>query len=171
MADTKSLLQKNPALEKNVQYYLGLAKKLIDETKITSDPKQDNFIKGVCLFSIEYQCIIPLIAGLIFLLLVSLITGNGAEIFITLVSFVYPGYMSIKAILSQDTEDDQRWLKYWVLVSVLMVFQVAGDCLLSWVPGYCLAKASLLIWCQAPLPDNGSVLLFNSVLSLSSHLP
>ena len=95
--------------------------------------------------------------------MVCLVTGNGSEIFINLVSFVYPGYMSVKAILSKESEDDQRWLKYWVLVSGLMVFQVVGDWVLCWLPGYCLAKAVLLIWCQAPLPDNGSVLLFNKV--------
>ena len=170
MAEQKFSLSKSPDVERNVQYYFGLAKKIIDETKITSDPKQDNFIKGFSLLYLE-DADISLSAGLIFLLLVSLLTGNGSEIFISLVSFVYPGYMSIKAILSQDTEDDQRWLKYWVLVAVMMVFSVAGDCLLCWVPGYCLAKAGLLIWCQAPLPDNGSVLLFNSVLSLSALLP
>ena len=96
-------------------------------------------------------------------MLICLITGNGSEIFITLVSCLYPGYMSVKAILSKDTEDDQRWLKYWVLVAALQLFQVVADWALSWLPGYCLAKAGLLIWCQAPREDNGSLVLFNSV--------
>ena len=117
--------------------------------------------------------------GLTCLMLICLLTGNGSEIFITLVSCLYPGYMSVKAVLSKDTEDDQRWLKYWVLVAALLVFQVVADWLLCWLPGYCLAKAGLLIWCQAPRQDNGSVVLFNSVkppntlslsLLLSLHL-
>ena len=105
--------------------------------------------------------------GLIGLMLICLITGNGSEIFITLVSCLYPGYMSVKAILSKDTEDDTRWLKYWVLLATLLVFQVVGDWLLCWLPGYCLAKAGLLIWCQAPRADNGSVVLFNKVVTFS----
>ena len=100
-------------------------------------------------------------------MLLCLITGNGSEIFITLVSCLYPGYMSVKAILSKDTEDDTRWLKYWVLLAALLVFQVVVDWLLCWLPGYCLAKAVLLIWCQAPRTDNGSVVLFNSVGTFS----
>jgi len=133
--------------QKKVHYYVELGKKVVMETKITGDVSQDNFIKG-----------------LICLMVICLLTGNGSEIFITLVSCLYPGYMSVKAVLSKDTEDDQRWLKYWVLVAALLLFQVVGDCLLCWVPGYCLAKAGLLIWCQAPREDNGSVVLFNSVV-------
>ena len=98
---------------------------------------------------------------------ICLLTGNGSEIFITLVGCLYPGYMSVKAVLSKDTEDDQRWLKYWVLLAALLVVSLVGDCLLCWLPGYCLAKAGLLIWCQAPREDNGSVVLFNSVVTFS----
>ena len=104
-------------------------------------------------------------------MLICLITGNGSEIFITLVSCLYPGYMSVKAILSKDTEDDTRWLKYWVLLAALLVFQVVGDWLLCWLPGYCLAKAGLLIWCQAPRADNGSVVLFNKVVVVVTFSP
>ena len=100
------------------------------------------------------------------MMLICLVTGNGSEIFITLVSCLYPGYMSVKAVLSKDTDDDQRWLKYWILLAALLLFQLVGDLVLGWLPGYCLAKAGVLIWCQAPRADNGSVVLFDSVVTL-----
>ena len=46
MEENKSLRSKNQDLEKNFQYYFELAKKTVKETRITSDPSQDNFIKG-----------------------------------------------------------------------------------------------------------------------------
>ena len=113
----------------------------------------------------------PARPGLLCLMAICLLTGNGSEMFITLVGCLYPGYMSVKAVLSKDTDDDQRWLKYWVLLAALLVVSLVGDCLLCWLPGYCLAKAGLLIWCQAARQDNGSVVLFNSVMRPNALSP
>ena len=66
-------------------------------------------------------------------------------------------------MLSQETEDDQRWLKYWILVSVFLTLQIPGDWVLGWAPGYSLAKIAFLLWCMAPLQENGSVVLFQKV--------
>ena len=46
MEKSSAFLPQNQNLEKNFQYYFGLVKKIVNDTKITSDPSQDNFIKG-----------------------------------------------------------------------------------------------------------------------------
>ena len=89
--------------------------------------------------------------------MVCVVTGNGSDMFISLVISVYPGYMSIKAVLSQDTEDDQRWLKYWVLISLFLIIQIPADWILAWAPGFSVGeKYFFLISLQAngPMPSN-----------------
>jgi len=134
-------------LENNIGPYLKTVKNLIVDTKLANDPSQDNFIK--CLIGMVLTC---------------LLTGNGSEMFISLVISVYPGYKSIKAVLSQEVEDDQRWLKYWILVSVFLTLQMPGDWVLGWAPGFSLAKIAFLLWCMAPIQENGSVILFQKVV-------
>ena len=41
------------------------------------------------------------------MLLVCLLTGNGSEMFISLVISVYPGYKSIKGLSSKSIHDNQ----------------------------------------------------------------
>jgi len=127
----------------NVSHYFKIVKNVIVETKLANEPSQDNFIKS-----------------LIGLMLLCLLTGNGSDMFISLVISIYPGYMSIKAVLSKDTEDDQRWLKYWIIVAAFMVITIPADWILSWAPGFSIAKIAFLLWCMAPLQENGSVVLF-----------
>jgi len=146
MDDVKQLA-KSEEFQKNLTHYLELVKRFIVDTKITGEPKQDNFIK--CLT---------------FLALLCLLTGNGSDLLITMIISIYPGYMSIKAILSKDTEDDQRWLKYWIISAVFMIVQMPCDWILGWAPGFSLVKIAFLLWCMAPLQENGSVMLFKLVV-------
>ena len=110
--------------------------------------------------------------GLLSLVLLCLVTGNGSDLFISLVMSIYPGYMSIKvaeywalyyalcicwhigqAVLSKTPEDDLRWLKYWIIVSVFMVVQIPADWVLAWAPGFSIGNDLSLVnmstlWCQ-----------------------
>ena len=86
----------------------------------------------------------------------------------------------MQAILSKDTEDDQRWLKYWIIIAVFTIVQIPCDWILGWAPGFSLGqdlanilkflntllfavKIAFLLWCMAPLQENGSVMLFKLV--------
>ena len=97
-------------------------------------------------------------------------------------------------MLSKTPEDDLRWLKYWIIVSVFMVVQIPADWVLAWAPGFSIGindlslvnisalgcqhvnilmsisqhvniavKILFLLWCMAPLQENGSVVLFKLV--------
>jgi len=117
-------MEKMPQKEEvvnNYSHYFKIVKNVIVDTKLANEPSQDNFIKS-----------------LIGLMLLCLLTGS--DMFISLVISVYPGYMSIKAVLSKDTEDDQRWLKYWIIVAAFMVISIPADWILSWAPGFSIGK-------------------------------
>merc|ERR1712216_834304 len=54
--------------------------------------------------------------------------------------FLYPAYASYKAIESEATDDDTQWLTYWVVYSMLMIFESFADYSVFWIPGYRFAK-------------------------------
>ena len=85
-------------LENNIGPYLKTVKNVIVDTKLANDPSQDNFIKcnRIVFVSQQFSKLYFPSSGLIGMLLTCLLTGNGTEMFISLVISVYPGYKSIK---------------------------------------------------------------------------
>ena len=55
------------------------------------------------------------------------------------------------------------WLRYWVVMSSFSILELVLDLMVSWVPGYLIAKCVFLVWCMAPIQNNGSNILFNMV--------
>ncbi|KAI9086391.1 hypothetical protein K1719_031475 [Acacia pycnantha] len=67
-----------------------------------------------------------------------------------LISLVYPLYASIKAIESKSTVDDQQWLTYWILYSMITLFELTFYKVLEWIPIWSYAKLILTCWLVLP---------------------
>uniref|UniRef100_A0A672PXB7 Receptor expression-enhancing protein n=1 Tax=Sinocyclocheilus grahami TaxID=75366 RepID=A0A672PXB7_SINGR len=81
---------------------------------------------------------------------------------LSILSIIY--IYGIKAIESATKEDDTKWLTYWVVYGVFSVAEFFADIFLSWFPFYFLGKCAFLVWCMAPTPSNGSILLYTRII-------
>mmetsp|Transcript_4250 Transcript_4250/g.14157 ORF Transcript_4250/g.14157 Transcript_4250/m.14157 type:complete len:169 (-) Transcript_4250:170-676(-) len=76
--------------------------------------------------------------------------------------FLYPAYASYKAIESDATDDDTQWLTYWVVYSMMMIFESVADSFVFWIPGYRFAKCAFIFWLASPR-FKGAIVLYEKV--------
>jgi receptor expression-enhancing protein 5/6 len=90
-----------------------------------------------------------------FLLAVAIIstavfTLGGAKLITDLVSFVYPAYMSFKAIDSSNGVDDTQWLTYWVVFSFVSIIESVAGFITEFIPFYFFLKVAFFTWLYHP---------------------
>ena len=81
-----------------------------------------------------------------------------------IIIWIYPAYCSILALKmeSPEEEDGNKWLTYWITLAIVDVME---DLLASCLPCYRLAKCLFMVWCMAPLENNGSSSIYNNYLT------
>ncbi|RWR93095.1 HVA22-like protein a [Cinnamomum micranthum f. kanehirae] len=67
-----------------------------------------------------------------------------------LVTLAYPLYASIRAIESKSRADDKQWLTYWVLYSLVTLFELTFAKVIEWFPIWPYAKLIATCWLVLP---------------------
>ncbi|RLN91432.1 hypothetical protein BBJ28_00018973 [Nothophytophthora sp. Chile5] len=76
----------------------------------------------------------------------------------------YPAYASFKALESPRTDDaDKQWLTYWVVYGACTSLETVASPLLSWLPGYYMAKMAFLMWMMLP-KTKGAMIMYRKVV-------
>ncbi|XP_031493783.1 HVA22-like protein f isoform X1 [Nymphaea colorata] len=80
-----------------------------------------------------------------------------------MVMLLYPLYSSIKAIESPSALDDQQWLTYWVLYSLITLFELSCWKFLAWFPLWPYMKLVVSLWLVLPI-FNGAAYIYENVV-------
>eukprot|EP00092_Neocalanus_flemingeri_P022288 GFUD01024168.1.p1 GENE.GFUD01024168.1~~GFUD01024168.1.p1 ORF type:complete len:130 (-),score=19.92 GFUD01024168.1:77-466(-) len=103
--------------------------------------------------------------GLMLMLITSiLIVLFSIQIIFHLVVLLYPAYMSVKAVQSAHRETEKRWLSYWAVYSLVHLVEPFFSVLVWMLPFYSLTKTVFLLWCLAPLKQNGATITYRMIL-------
>ncbi|KAK7274804.1 hypothetical protein RIF29_15903 [Crotalaria pallida] len=80
-----------------------------------------------------------------------LVIAKNFDVFaLPLVTLVYPLYASIRAIETKSITDDQQWLTYWVLYSLITLFELTFAKVLEVLAIWPYAKLILSCWLVLP---------------------
>ncbi|KAF3431443.1 hypothetical protein FNV43_RR26174 [Rhamnella rubrinervis] len=90
---------------------------------------------------------------------VQVVAKNFDVLALPLVTLVYPLYASVKAIETKSRTDDQQWLTYWVLYSLITLFEITFAKVIELLPIWAYAK--LIVTCWLVLPQfNGAAYVY-----------
>ena len=83
---------------------------------------------------------------------------------VDLSGFVYPAYMSFKALDTPDPEDDIQWLTYWVVFATFSILEQTVAFITDFIPFYFYLKIAFFVWLYHP-QFKGATVLYSKVLS------
>mmetsp|Transcript_13390 Transcript_13390/g.20379 ORF Transcript_13390/g.20379 Transcript_13390/m.20379 type:complete len:166 (-) Transcript_13390:143-640(-) len=114
---------------------------------------EDKFDVPKALFFAVAAILLPLIVFLI----------GGEKLISDLVGFLYPAYMSFKAIDSVDNADNAQWLTYWVVFAVFSILESTVSFLTSFIPFYFYIKMGFFLWLYHP-QFMGAQMVYNDAI-------
>ncbi|XP_010924693.2 HVA22-like protein f [Elaeis guineensis] len=81
------------------------------------------------------------------------------------VMLLYPLYASMRAIESPSSLDDQQWLTYWMLYSLITLFELTCWNVLQWFPLWPYMKLVFCLWLVLPIFNGAAYIYENFVRS------
>jgi len=127
------------------------------ETKLT---------KNAQLRKLKEQTKIPItymLIGVLVIIIMIIYFLSGLCALTNLVAFVYPAYMTIKAIKGGNKSDDRLWLAYWLWYGLFALVESITDFLLFWIPFYEFLKMGFYVFLYAP-NTQGALLLYSKFI-------
>ncbi|GMT00337.1 hypothetical protein PENTCL1PPCAC_22511, partial [Pristionchus entomophagus] len=92
-----------------------------------------------------------------------LIFGDLAHTVGNLIGVVYPSYISVKAIRSDEKTDDTKWLIYWTVFGFFSLIDFFAEAIMRTFPIYFLFKVLFLMYLFMPQTEGAEILYTNYV--------
>lgn len=90
---------------------------------------------------------------------------GGIKLFSELLGFLYPAYMSFKALEGGKTADGDstQWMTYWIVFCFLSLIESTFPFIVEHVKFYYAIKCSIIVWLFHP-KTNGAEVIYNSAI-------
>ncbi len=62
-----------------------------------------------------------MLQGVLFLLVLFIVFGIGAQLLTNLIGVAYPAFMSFNALETVEVDDDKMWLTYWIAFGLFSI--------------------------------------------------
>ncbi|XBW37839.1 hypothetical protein QEN19_003414 [Hanseniaspora menglaensis] len=102
-------------------------------------------------------------AILFYTFLVILDMGGLGQILCNTIGFIYPSYLSLKALKTVSKNDDTELLVYWVVYGFFNVIEFWSKSILGWIPFYFFFKTLFLIYIAVP-QTKGANFVYNKFI-------
>ncbi|KMZ68954.1 Protein HVA22 [Zostera marina] len=66
------------------------------------------------------------------------------------IMLIYPLYASVCALESKTKVDDEQWLAYWIIYSLLTLTEMVAEPILYWIPIWYQLKVAFVAWLVLP---------------------
>ena len=104
--------------------------------------------------------ILGVLGGVVLLVFILL---QGWTIMITTITVLYPALHSIRAIESEDEDDDKVWLTYWMVFGIINVLETFVGFIFYFIPYWGWLRVLFFVWLLLP-QFNGSQVIYKTVL-------
>jgi len=99
----------------------------------------------------------------LFVMMIIMLICQGKEIFVLLVTVIYPALHSIRAIESKCENDDKVWLTYWMIFGFFHVLETFFSFITYFIPYWSWIKIAFFTFLLLPQTDGVSYLYNNFV--------
>jgi receptor expression-enhancing protein 5/6 len=100
----------------------------------------------------------------IFLIFSFLLGYGGLKVFVDLVGFLYPAYMSLQYNPKVNTDDAIQWMSYWLVYFTMYMTEGLFPALFKQVPYYFSIKMGIYVWLCHP-DTHGAKVLYDELIT------
>lgn len=104
-----------------------------------------------------------ILAGVGSVLTLILMVMQGWTILLTAITVLYPAVHSIRAIETEEDDDDKVWLTYWMIFGLFTVAETFFGFVFYFIPYWDWIKLAIFIWLLLP-NFNGAKQLYEGVI-------